>query len=107
MQDEPEREPGFSRKMSLKGKIEMLDVDHQLTNHEYGTDQGISVRQRRSSVCRARPGGGVRLGGADTGTAPVRQPEPSGQGISAALHRPHYRPEPGVGDAPDYPIPPE
>ena len=44
------RAPGFSHKMSLKGKIGMLGIDHQhgrFGSDEPGADPGVSGRQRR------------------------------------------------------------
>src|SRR5205085_5996691 len=44
MQDEPGLGAGFSRKMSLKGKIGMLEIDHQhgqLGSNQPGADPGI------------------------------------------------------------------
>ncbi len=104
MQDEPERGAGFSHKMSLKGKIGMLGIDHQhgrFRSREPGADPGVSGGQRRGAVCRAAARGGVRLGGADAGAASVRQPGPVGKGFSAEVYRPDDGPEPGAGDATD------
>src|ERR1039458_7136208 len=56
MQDEPERGPGFSYKMSLKGKIGMLGIDHQhgrFRSEEPGADAGVPGRQWRGAICRA------------------------------------------------------
>jgi len=105
MQDEPEPGLGFSRKMSLKGKLGMLGIDHQhgrLRSWEPGADPGVPGRQWRGAVCRATARGSVRLDGADAGASPVHQPEPAGEGFGAELHRPHDGSEPGAGDAADH-----
>src|SRR5262245_21986579 len=60
MQDETEPRPGFSRKMSLKGKIGMLGIDHRhgrFGSHQPGADPGLSGRPRRGAVCRAEARG--------------------------------------------------
>ena len=46
----------------------MLGIDHQhgrFRSDEPGADSGVSGRQRRGAVCRARARGSVRLGGAE------------------------------------------
>ena len=66
MQDEPERGTGFSHKMSLKGKIGMLGIDHQHGRFRSGEPR----RSGRFSPAAARCGfagqtarGTIRLGG--------------------------------------------
>jgi hypothetical protein len=97
--------PGFSHKMSLKGKIGMLRIDHQhgrFTSHEFGTDSSLPGWQRQRAVRRARTRGGVPVGGTDAGTTPLCEPETDGQGAGTALHPPHDRPEPGTGNPADH-----
>ena len=74
IQDEPETGIGFSHKMSLKGGIGMLGIDHQhgrFGSDEPGADPGVSGGQRRSSVRRTATRRGVRLDGTDAGAASV------------------------------------
>ena len=68
---------------------------------EPGADPGVSGGQRRGAVCRAAARGSVRLGGADAGAAPVRQPGQAGQGTGAAVPGADDGLEPGAGDAAD------
>src|SRR5215203_6553964 len=78
IQDEPEREVGFSYKMSLKGRIAMLGIDHQhgrQWSNQPGADSGVFERQWRGCICGATAGRGLRLGGADAGATRVRELE--------------------------------
>src|ERR1039457_2469724 len=75
IQDEPGARPCFSYKMSLEERSRMLGVDHQRASTrevEPGTDAGVFGWQRRGSVRRAEPGGGVRLGEPDVAAATLR-----------------------------------
>ena len=75
IQDEPETGIGFSHKMSLKGRVGMLGIDHQhgrFRSDEPGTDPGVSGRQRGGAVCGAAPRGGVHMDGTNVGAASVR-----------------------------------
>src|SRR5437588_10040332 len=105
MQDEPELGPGFSCKMSLKGRYGMLSIDHQdgrFSCNESGADPGIGGCQQRDAICRAAAAGGIRVGGADTGSAPVRRPAEARQGRSTTLSGADDRFETSSGDAPDH-----
>ena len=67
-QDEPEKGIGFSHKMSLKGRIGMLGIDHQhgrFRSDEPGAGPGVSGRKRRSAICGQRAGRNLRLDGAE------------------------------------------
>jgi hypothetical protein len=60
MQDEPERGTGFSYKISLKGRIGMLGIDHQhgrFGANEPGTDSGVSGGKQRGAIRRSAPRG--------------------------------------------------
>src|ERR1035437_6603687 len=110
MQDEPEPGSGFSYKMSLKGKAGMLGIDHQngrLRSREPGADPDVPGGQWRGAVCRATARGSLRLGGADSGAAPVCRPGPAGEGSGAKLHRPDDGSQPGTGDAADHGLSPD
>src|SRR5882724_8367104 len=105
MQDEPERGLGFSYKMSLKGKIGMLGIDHQhgrFRSRKPGADSGVPGRQWRGAICRATTPGSVRLGGADAGATSLRQPRSDGQGFGAKLHCPDDGSEPGSDNTVDH-----
>ena len=50
-------------------------------SNEPGADPGVFGGSGEVRICRAAAGGGVRLGGADAGAAPVREPEAAGKGL--------------------------
>ena len=104
IQDEPETGTGFSHKMSLKGRVGMLGIDHQhgrFGSDKPGADPGVSGRQRRGAIYGAAPRRGLRVDGANAGTASVREPEQTGKGTGTPVCGPHDRPEPGTGDTAD------
>src|ERR1700675_2450577 len=105
MQDEPERGYGFSRKMSLKGiGMGMLGIDHQHGRYrsgEPGADPGVFGGERGGSIRGAATWGGLRVGGADAGSARIRGPGPRGQRSGAEIHRTNDGVKPRAGDAAD------
>src|SRR5947209_15884644 len=83
----------------------MLSIDHQdgrFSCNESGADPGIGGCQQRDAICRAAAAGGIRVGGADTGSAPVRRPAEARQGRSPTLSGADDRFETSSGDAPDH-----
>src|SRR5579871_2598056 len=82
IQDEPETGIGFSYKMSLKGRIGMLEIAHQhgrFRNDEPGTDPGVLGSQRRSAICRPTARGGLRVDGANACPLSISGIEPAGK----------------------------
>ena len=88
IQDEPETEIGFSYKMSLKGRIGMLGIDHQhgrFGSDEPGTDPGVSGSQWRSPIHRPTARRGLRVDRASAGPLPVPRIEPTGKRARSPL----------------------
>src|ERR1700689_5406450 len=105
MQDEPETGIGFSYEMSLEDGIGMLGIDHQhgrFGSDESGADPGVSGGQWRGAFRRTAPRRGIWLDRGDVGAAPVRRPEPAGEGLGAPACSPNDRPESGSGDTTDH-----
>jgi hypothetical protein len=64
IQDEPEKDIGFSHKMSLKGRVGMLGINQQhgrFGSDETGAGPGVSGRQRRGAIFGTVPGGNLCL----------------------------------------------
>src|SRR5207237_10348156 len=101
---EPGAGIGFSRKMSLKGRIGMLGIDDQhgrFGTNEPGGDPGVSGGSRAGRVCRPEARGDLPVGGPDPAGAGLRATGPRGRRMGAAVRGEDDGTEPGASRAAD------